>query len=33
MRILIDKATSDYDKEKLKERLARLAGGVAVIKV
>lgn len=33
MRILIDKSTSDYDKEKLKERLARLAWGVAVIKV
>lgn len=33
MRVLIEKATSDYDKEKLKERLARLAGGVAVIKV
>ena len=29
----IDEATSDYDKEKLQERLARLAGGVAVIKV
>ena len=29
----IDKATSDYDKEKLQERLAKLAGGVAVIKV
>jgi chaperonin GroEL len=29
----IDKATSDYDKEKLRERLAKLAGGVAVIKV
>jgi chaperonin GroEL len=28
----IDKATSDYDKEKLKERLAKLAGGVAVIR-
>lgn len=33
IRVLIDKATSDYDKEKLMERLARLAGGVAVIKV
>lgn len=33
LRVLIDKATSDYDKEKLQERLARLAGGVAVIKV
>lgn len=29
----IDKATSDYDEEKLKERLAKLAGGVAVIRV
>ena len=29
----IDKTTSDYDKEKLQERLAKLAGGVAVIKV
>lgn len=29
----IDKTTSDYDKEKLKERLAKLAGGVAVIRV
>jgi len=29
----IEKATSDYDKEKLEERLARLAGGVAVIRV
>jgi chaperonin GroEL len=29
----IDKATSDYDREKLEERLARLAGGVAVIRV
>jgi chaperonin GroEL len=28
-----DKATSDYDKEKLEERAAKLAGGVAVIKV
>ena len=28
-----DDATSDYDKEKLQERLAKLAGGVAVIKV
>src|SRR3989449_11515627 len=27
----IDKSTSDYDKEKLQERLAKLAGGVAVI--
>ena len=29
----IDKATGDYDKEKLEERLAKLAGGVAVIRV
>jgi len=29
----IDEAASDYDKEKLQERLAKLAGGVAVIKV
>ena len=30
---LIEDATSDYDKEKLQERLAKLAGGVAVIKI
>src|SRR5690606_8379331 len=29
----VDKATSDYDKEKLQERVAKLAGGVAVIRV
>ena len=29
----IDDATSDYDKEKLQERMAKLAGGVAVIKI
>jgi len=29
----IDKTTSDYDKEKLQERLAKLVGGVAIIKV
>ena len=29
----IDETTSDFDKEKLQERLARLAGGVAIIKV
>jgi chaperonin GroEL len=29
----IDNSTSDYDKEKLRERLAKLAGGVAVIRV
>ncbi len=33
IRIQIDEATSDYDKEKLQERVAKLAGGVAVIKV
>jgi chaperonin GroEL len=33
IRVQIDKATSDYDREKLQERLAKLAGGVAVIKV
>ncbi len=33
IRAHIDEATSDYDKEKLQERLAKLAGGVAVIKV
>jgi chaperonin GroEL len=33
IRAQIDKATSDYDKEKLQERLAKLAGGVAVIRV
>jgi chaperonin GroEL len=29
----IDETTSDYDREKLQERLAKLAGGVAVIRV
>jgi len=29
----ISESTSDYDKEKLQERLAKLAGGVAVVKV
>jgi chaperonin GroEL len=29
----IEETTSDYDKEKLQERLAKLAGGVAVIRV
>src|SRR5690606_36377855 len=29
----IEESTSDYDREKLQERLAKLAGGVAVIKV
>ena len=33
IRTEIEKSTSDYDKEKLQERLAKLAGGVAVIKV
>lgn len=33
IRNIIDKTTSDYDKEKLQERLAKLSGGVAVIKV
>jgi len=33
IRSAIDKSTSDYDKEKLQERLAKLAGGVAVINV
>src|ERR1041385_3648924 len=32
IRMQIDKTTSDYDKEKLQERLAKLTGGVAVIK-
>jgi chaperonin GroEL len=33
LRAQIENCTSDYDKEKLQERLAKLAGGVAVIKV
>ena len=33
LRQLVDKTTSDYDKEKLQERLAKLSGGVAVIRV
>src|SRR5207237_1099632 len=33
IRTQIEEATSDYDKEKLQERLAKLAGGVALIKV
>jgi chaperonin GroEL len=33
IRVQISDATSDYDKEKLQERLAKLAGGVAVIRV
>ena len=33
VRVQIEEATSDYDKEKMQERVAKLAGGVAVIKV
>ena len=33
LRVQIDECTSDYDKEKLQERLAKLVGGVAIIKV
>jgi chaperonin GroEL len=33
LRVQIDETTSDYDREKLQERLAKLVGGVAVIKV
>lgn len=33
IKVQIEETTSDYDKEKLQERLAKLAGGVAVIKV
>jgi chaperonin GroEL len=33
IKVEIDKSTSDYDKEKLNERLAKLSGGVAVIRV
>ncbi len=33
LRVQIENTTSDYDREKLQERLAKLAGGVAVIKV
>jgi chaperonin GroEL len=33
LRVQIDETTSDYDKEKLQERLAKLVGGVAIIKV
>jgi chaperonin GroEL (HSP60 family) len=33
LRAQIEETTSDYDREKLQERLAKLAGGVAVIKV
>jgi chaperonin GroEL len=33
LRMQVEETTSDYDKEKLQERLAKLAGGVAIIKV
>ncbi len=33
IRVEIEKATSDYDREKLQERLAKLSGGVAIIRV
>ena len=33
LRLQVEESTSDYDKEKLQERLAKLVGGVAVIKV
>ena len=33
IKVQIEEATSDYDKEKMQERVAKLAGGVAVIKV
>ncbi|HFC08321.1 MAG TPA: chaperonin GroEL [Chloroflexi bacterium] len=33
IRVEIERATSDYDREKLQERLAKLAGGVAIIRV
>ncbi|MSQ12277.1 MAG: chaperonin GroEL [Dehalococcoidia bacterium] len=33
LRTQVDESTSDYDREKLQERLAKLAGGVAIIKV
>ncbi len=33
IKVAIDKSTSDYDREKLQERLAKLSGGVAVINV
>ena len=33
LRAQIEETTSDYDREKLQERLAKLAGGVAIIKV
>ena len=33
LKVQVEETTSDYDKEKLQERLAKLAGGVAVIRV
>ena len=33
IKVAVDKSTSDYDREKLQERLAKLAGGVAIIRV
>jgi chaperonin GroEL len=33
LRVQVEETTSDYDKEKLQERLAKLVGGVAIIKV
>ncbi|HEX7594489.1 MAG TPA: chaperonin GroEL [Anaerolineae bacterium] len=33
IKVQVEKTTSDYDKEKLQERLAKLAGGVAIIRV
>lgn len=33
IRSTIEQSTSDYDKEKLQERLAKISGGVAVLKV
>jgi len=33
LKVSVDKSTSDYDREKLQERLAKLSGGVAVIRV
>jgi chaperonin GroEL len=33
IKVEIDKSSSDYDREKLQERLAKLAGGVAIIRV
>ena len=33
IRVETDKSTSDYDREKLQERLAKLSGGVAIIRV